>query len=372
MKSTILLPIIIVLVVVVVVAVVTTTDLNLFKKSEGGVVVTAIDKLFDARTLKVQGQMEADIESAGEDSSAENMGAMPLSLSGLKLFLNVSAEIDNSKKDSPKTSSQITLGVDAEGMQLNGVLELRTIDSNVYIRLVSLPSALLAFVGGLEDIKGQWVKIDFEALKEQYSQAGASTAMELDEEQFKQQLQDLTNELQAQLKGKTLFDIKQELAEEEINGVNTKHYLVEANKEAVKEFVIEYVELTKKYVPEEQKAEYESNLQRAMANFSEDFDNFWATIGGIACDIWVEKRGGRLIRVKWQKDIGASAVEGMPETIESIKFSGDFVFSDYNKSVKIEEPAQSKSIEDVLSSVMSSFMPQDAFSPAQPELPPGF
>ena len=373
MKSAILIPIIVILVVVAVVGLIKVTGVNPFQKpSSGGVVEQAITKLLDAKTFKVNGGLTAEIETSAEGLPAEGAGGILPGISSLKTFLNVSSMIDQTKKDVPKTSSRVTIGVDAEGMQITGIVDLLTIDSNVYVKLVSIPPMLLSFVGGADDIKNQWIAIDVEALMEQYSQAGVEEGVQLDEEQVQEQLKNLTKEMKAFLEDKTLFDVQQELGQEEISGITTEHYFVSANKQAIKEFVPEYIEMMKKYVPKEQQAEYEKNVQEMMKDFSANFDESWAALGGVSFDVWVEKRGGRLVRLLWQKDIYSSAVENMPEGIENIAIKGDFIFSDFNEKMEIEAPSDSKSFEEVLSGIMSTFAPGGFAVPALPEMPSGF
>jgi len=364
MKSAILFPIIVAVVVVAAVAVIQVTGVNPFEKpSEGGVVETAITKLADAKRFKFNGKIEADLKLS--DSSMEG-DAVFAGLSSIKMFVNIASDVDQGKKGNVKTSSNINLGLDAEGMQLAGIIEAVTTGDNLYVKLVSIPPVLTAFLGDLEDIRNQWVVIDLEEVKEQYKEAAKQAGIELDAEQIDQQLDGLFVEMKGLLADKILFDITKEFGEEEVNEILTEHYFVTANKKAVKEFILEYVELTKKHVPQEQKAEYDESVKEAMKDFTSKFDEFWAGIGGVNFDIWVEKKTGRAVRIMWQKDIDPSGISDMSQEIESIGVKVELSFSDFNKSVDIEEPSGAKSLEEVLSTIMSTLVPQDFGAPSLP------
>lgn len=368
MKSAILFPVVVVLVIVAAVALVKVTGVNPFQKpAEGGVVETAITKLLDTKTFKVNGRIEADVKSSAAGTREDD--SLMTGISSVKLFVNVSSDVDQRKKDNLKTFSNINLGVDAEGMQFSGIIEAITTGSSLYIKLVSIPPMLTAFLGDIDSIKNQWIEIDLESIKEQYQEAANQAGIALDQEQVEQQLKDLIEEMKALFRGKTLFDITKELVKEEVNEISTEHYFVEANKDKVKEFILEYIELTKKYVPSEQKAEYDRNIQEAMQDFPEKFEEFWASIGGIGFDIWVEKRTGRLVRVFWQKSIDPTGINDMPEGIEGIALKLDFSFSDFNKRVDIEAPSGSKPFDEILSGIMSTFAPDNFEAPG---LPAGF
>lgn len=365
MNSAILLPVIIIVVIGAVIAVFAVTGVNPFERAKGGVVETAFSKLLDTKTFKLEGKAEINVEAGEGGFSAEETGGMLPGVSSVKMFLNVSGGIDRQKRNNLKTSSQLTLGVDAEGMQIAAVIEIISIDSDVFIKVVSLPTILAPFLGGATDIQNQWIKIDLEALMEKQSEYGA----ELDKEQLKERFAQLVDELGGLLEGKTLFDMKEKVGPEEISGIAVEHYSVEANKEAVKQFILDYVELSKKYVAENQKAEYERTVQETMKDFPENFEQFWTATGGIALDVWIEQTRGRLVKVKWEKVLEPSQIENMSEDIESMSVKSEFVFSDFNQKQNIEAPSVSKPFEEIFSSLMSQFMPQGLPTSSLPSLP---
>jgi len=357
MKSVILLPIIVVVVVAAVV-VIQVTGVNPFQKpAEGGVVEIAMTELLDTKTFKVDGEIKADIKISTDSTEGGDVEAMLPGLSSVKVSVDVLASVDQRKKDDLKVFSAIDLGIDAGGMALVGAIEAMAVDDGFYVRLVSVPTMLSAFLGDIESIKNQWIKIDLGDIKNQYIDMIDQDGTELDEEEITQQFKDLVDEMKGLLKGKTLFDIAKRLGQEEIKEISTEHYFVTANKDAVKEFIFEYAELTKKYVPKEQRTEYDKKLEEAMQGFDKNYEEFWASIDGIEFDIWVEKRTGRLVRIVWKKDVASSSVGNVAQEIENVSLDLDVSFFDFNKNVDIKPPSEHKPLEEILSGIMSTFIP---------------
>lgn len=366
MKSTILATIIIIIAVIVAVVVVQVTGVDLFQKqAEGGVVEIAIAKLFDTKTFKINAKIDADVKSSLENIEGD-AAAMLSGLSDVRVFVDVLTTIDKRKKDEFKTSSNIKFGIDTQGMLITGIIEAITIDGGLYIQLVSIPPTITAIFGNLDSIKNQWMQLDIVAIKDRYKQIANQAGIDFNEKELIEQLKELALEMKNLLISKSIFDITKEFGKEEINKISTKHYSVSVDKEAIKEFVIEYSELTKKYIPASEKADYEVRLQEAMQGFSENFEMLWADMGGVNFDIWVENRTGRLARILWKKDIDPSRIQDIPKEIDEITLKIDFSFFDFNEKYDIKAPVEYKSFQDVLSGLMSSFVPPGFGMPTLP------
>lgn len=360
MKSSILILIIVVLVVVGVVA----YNQGYFEQSsKGGVLENGISKLLDTKTFKAKGKIEADIKGAdgGLSSGSGDMSLPPLS--NIKAFLNFDSVVDQKKKDNLKSSSRFIIGVDADGLQITGTIELITTDNKIYVKLVSLPTLLLSFVESLADIQGQWMMIDFNALKEQY---GDEFGVNIDNEELEEQLQALTSEINRLLSEKTLFDVKEDYGEEKIGDITTNHYLLQANREAIIEVVNEYTELTKQYVPEDKLVEYEQSIESSLQGFPAGLDQILGATGGLKIDVWTENKGGRLVKIKWENTIAPSSTGELSKEIEKVDVLIDVTFSDFNDKTQIEAPQGTKPIQEVLSTVIGSFIPESLLTPELP------
>jgi len=174
---------------------------NLFQSSQtGGVLETAVAKLVDTKTFKASGKVDVNIKGVegGLSSGGEEL-SLP-SLSNIKAFLNVESAVDQKTRNNLKTSSNFVIGMDADGLQITATLEAITADKKIYVKLVSLPALLLSFVSSLADIQGQWMEIDFNALKEQY---GQDVGINMDDQELEEQLKALTGEVNKLLSEKT-------------------------------------------------------------------------------------------------------------------------------------------------------------------------
>jgi len=338
--------------------------------NKGGVLENAVAELIDTKTFKVEGKIEANIKGAEGGLSGGDAELSLPPLSNIKAFLNFDSIVDQKTRDNLKSSSSFVIGIDADGLQITGTVELITKDNKIYVKIVSLPALLLSFVSTLGDIQGQWMMIDFNALKEQY---GDDLGVNIDEEELEEQLKALTDEVNRLLAEKTIFDIKEEYGREEIGDIITEHYLFTANRQAIIDIVNEYSELTKQYVPEDKQEEYEESIRKSIEGFPAGLDQILLATGGINFDAWIEKGSGRLVRIKWENTITPSSNSDISKEIESVDVLIDVTFSDFNKKVKIEAPTGTKPIQEVLSTVITSFIPENIFAPEMPlDLPSEF
>jgi len=372
MKLTSLVPLIAVLLVGGVVIAYVAVEGNPFPSQlNGGVVENAVTKLFDTKTFRVDGRIEADIKGIKDESMAEDNTGILTGISSVKVFVDINSAIDQKKQES---STRAVVGLDAEGMQVTGTLEAITKDDKLYIKLVSLPELIFSFLEGLDTIKNQWIEVDFAALKEQY-EGVSGVGIDIDEVQIKEQLEQLMESIQELFSERTIFDVKKEYGQETMGDIETEHYLVSANKEEVKKLVYDYAELTMGYVTEEQKIEYQEALDQTLDGFPEALDEFWASSGGIEMDVWIEKGKGRLARIKWQKSMTTSNIKELGAEVEEIVVLIDLKFKDFNEKIEIETPEKTKAFQDVLTEVLAPLMPQDLMMPELPdfqEQPAGF
>lgn len=326
MKITILIPVIVgVLVVGTVVGLLSTQtwnpSWNPFQPTKERVVERSIEELFDLKSCKIDGQLEADIQATTEQGAQ-----------AAKISLEFADAIDASDPKNFKTSGGININLVTEGAEFSLAGETRTFGNDMYIRITTLP-AFLPLPVDLGAIKNQWFKIETEKLKEMTK---GTSIQAPDEEEAKEILEGLAN----LLKGKELFDIKKDFGK--------GHYLVSLRKEGVKELIPEFLQFAKQYVPEGEKSEYEQNLEKTLADFPRKFDNAWKELGGISFEVWIENN--TLKQFKWAKEIDLTSLKELKDKIEQgkINLSLDVKFSDFNKKFDIEEPTDSKPIEELI------------------------
>jgi len=338
MKLSILLPIIVVVIV-------------------GGMIVLALTSGYLGQDRPIEEAME-NLFSA--DSFAVNMN---LGLSGaafneqaidsLELILDFA--VDKKEEDNIKTQGAIDLVVrenrenmaatssKAESEESRFSFELAYINKLLYLKVLSL--GFIDALSGLspeltEMLIGQWIEIDIDQIK---ALLGAAP----EEEEAGPDTSAIINDFKKLVEGKKFFLIKEESEEE-----GMKVYLAELDKEAVKKFIPEFLAMMQKYVPAEQKTQYQENMEQALAEFEANLDQAWAEAGGVEFTAFIE--GKWLRRLAYQK--------AAPEMNTNLTVD----FADFNQDFSLAAPADALTLEDLL---MSQFNLDDLVLPETLEAP---
>lgn len=273
--------------------------------TSSGVLEESIAKLLESKSFKLEGTIGADIQEKTAGTSTQNV----------KTSLFLSELIDNSDKDNPKTSSKLNLTLGSEGFEVKLRGEVITSKSDIYLKVNNLP-AFLPLGIGLEGIENQWFKIEGQQFQ---------TEGKVDEEK-------LLEDLKGLLTGKDLLEIKDDLGD--------SHYLVGFRKEAVKELIPEFFQLIKKYLSEEEKAQYEQDLETFLADFSQNFERIWEVIGALEFEFWLDPGTSLPQRVKFEKEFSFDT--------GSLDLTADMSFSNFNEKFEIEIPKDYKPIEEII------------------------
>ena len=325
----IIIPLVVILVLAIVIGLLTTEtwspSWNPFR-TPSLAIENSLSKTIEAETFKITGEVGGEFQSGQEPESKIITAA-----------LVYSGNIDKSEKGKIKNTSDLNLELGMEGITLQIKGKMISWSRDIYLKITSLPSLPLSGFD-LEEIKNQWIKIDTEKLKEI---SGEKEPFAIDEETEKKFLEDLKN----LLIGKEIFKVKKNFGEEELEGVKVNHYSTEVNKEALKVLIPEILKLTKKYIPAEEQATYEKDLEKFLEDFSNNFDQAWGNIEPLEFDFWIGK-DNFLRRLKFEKELEYGSLE--TEDVGKVKLRVDLKFSDFNEKVEIEIPENFKSIEEFL------------------------
>lgn len=321
-----------------------------FKQVGGDVLVEALDKSLQAKTFNLLGRLEVEVETAAE-ASADNDEQSK----NFKIGLEAQEQIDKTDIKNIKANAQINLGMEAEGMIISGNFEARCFGDNFYLKLVSLPSFLPLPVD-LEQIKGQWIKLNFKDLEDKLAAAGFSLPSD-DSQDF----QDSLRGLKEIIAGRKFFEIKRNFGKEKILNVSTEHYLVELNKRAVKDFIPAYFSLLEKQIPEVQE---QDDVKQQLAEFKDglnnNFERYWAGLRGLQFDIWLEQGSGRLVKLKWEKEIDPAEIavsKKLSLNLKKIKLRLELGLSQFNERFEFAEPAAFKTAEEVFGDLFEQLIP---------------
>ncbi|MFH0873722.1 MAG: hypothetical protein V1846_02670 [Candidatus Komeilibacteria bacterium] len=210
--------------------------------------------------------------------------------------------------------------------ETNFGLEARTIGKIAYLRFISLPN-FGSF--DLSFLANQWVKLDYEALQNQFGSAVKDqlAQQKLTPEQI-QQIKQAVSEA-------NLLTVTATLPGEKIEAQDTYHYKVVLNKAAVKQLLIDLKKIVenKDFTAEE------------LQNIDKTMEAFDVTEG----EIWIGKKDYLPYKLTFQSTIKNA---DKPEMV--VKITTSLQFKNYNQPVVIEAPAESKTFEELMVYLLTS------------------
>ncbi|MDD5433335.1 MAG: hypothetical protein PHE77_01605 [Candidatus Pacebacteria bacterium] len=278
----------------------------------GEVLQNAIANLAKIEKMRVQALANLAIET-GKQNPSQVEGSLQLD-----------QIIDYSDKTNKKISADVNVAVGVSGMELSFGAKLISVDKSLFLNITTLPPYLPLGVD-VETIENQWLFID-PALFRSGQAPLSSPALD---SQF-------LGDLKGLLIGQRIFKIKQSKGQETIDNQATDHYLAEIDKQTFKEVFPEFIKLMERYLPQNSQEAYQDNLQQTIEQFQQNFETIWKQLGGFIFDAWITQNQNILKKVRFKKEIGGNSAD-----IE-------ILFSDFNKEVVIEAPADAKPIEQVL------------------------
>lgn len=303
---------------------------NPFKPAPSGKILeNAIANLAKQEKMKIQGLAQVDIQNLPENIRQKSAG---LGFSKISASLAFSQSIDVSSKQQSKKSTDLNLTVALEGMSMSLGLTAVGVNKDLFVKINSLPPFLPQDLQA-EDIKDRWFKVDLKKLK---------AIAEVQETSQPQNESALLAEFERLIQNRQVFKIKRGLGEELVDGKTASHFLAELNKNEVKILFPQAVNLLTKYVPEQNKEQYQQDLQNSLEEIAQNFDLIWQSIGGISFDVWIETGDNILKKIKFGKTINNNAL------------SIEILFGGFGKNFNIQAPESYAPLEDVI--------PKDWFS----------
>ena len=301
---------------------------NPFTTRSSLVIENAITKLSQLKAFKTETNIAVEIWAKPRTNEEQTQK--------IDALLTISTDSNDLGTEEAKTLSEIDFKLGIEGIEINLKGKIIGAGEKLYLKITTLPS--IPLLGeALEEIKNQWIEIDIADLREKLGEVSIEGTIETNE---------LINDLKEAMKEKNIFKVKKEFAaDEELNGVKTTHYLTELNKKTAKGLIPEILELNKKYLSEQEKANYEKEVEEFLKSFNKNFEDIWNKIKPLNFEFWLRKKDSSLYRIAFEKEITSDIFE-MKE-IDKIELSIDFTFSDFNKKVDIEIPEDVKLIEEV-------------------------
>jgi len=212
-------------------------------------------------------------------------------------------------------------------------LYARVLDRTLYLALEQAPGGKPFDISSLNN---QWVKIDFKEIEEKVNAD--------DEPLSEKQIEDIKEALRRS----RAVHVKEELTDEEVEGVPSYHYALSVNKEELEKTISEITAIV-----EEEDAPTINDDVKAQIDAAEFPTG----------NVWIAKKDKTIRKMTMAsitKRTGETGVDG--ETTLSV------ILKNYNQPVEITAPEGAKPLEELLMSFLGALM--SAPAPAQPTVKP--
>ncbi len=302
------------------------------------IVESSIAKLLNSKSFRAEADLIADVSADTLQGTQKG-----------KVTIEFKADVDLTDREDIRNIADIDIALSAEGMEFSASLQTITTADGLYFNLRNIP-AFLPLPIDLNAIKGQWFGLEKDLIKDILI---GSEGIEADNGEQSEQF---IKELLGILSDKEIFSVEKLLGTEKVGNEDAKHYSISLRKEAVKEIVPELFELIKKYIPEEQMAEYQQEIEQGLNDFPQKVDLVWQEMGGIKFEVWIGD--GILRKIQWQKNIDLSDVQDLTAEVSSgnVSILMEIVFSNFGKKLDIKPPADYRPFEEILTLLGSSFI----------------
>lgn len=300
---------------------------------------------------------------------------------GFEFTLKTEGNTDNTEPENPKLDGKfdITFSVTGAESPIGGKFalggDIKTISEVSYLKITTLPIIpfLDTYLGiDFSQIKDQWIKIDPESItnfmKEMAGQEWTPEMEKMLEESLEKQKtlqKELQQELKGVLTGRKVYLVKKELPDEKIGGTKFYHYVVSLNQVEVKKMIPEIWKVLEAVIIKE----YGIAPTFNEAKFQEELDKFFNKLGEISGEIWIGEKDFYLYKIKGEKTVELSKFEKGAKGEITIKMNIEF--SNFDQPVKIEAPAEYKTIEEILAPLIEKMKEEYYWPEYEEELPRG-
>ena len=350
-------------------------------------------KMVQKMALIKQFHSQSELNIAGEGGSGGNF----------RLTLKTETDSDNSNAENPKSAGNFEISFPIESLKsaepsasaqtaqeeklvsIKG--ENKTIAKDNYIKFTEFPKlsetdpkmAMVDFFLGF--IKGQWIKIGESERENLMMTMMGENLTSAEKEKFKEEMAkrekvqkefgEKVRKILNSKEGRKLFLVKSQLPSEKIAGREAYHLLLGLNQEALKKIIIklypDFFEIYKTYYPEEASKISKGDMQKAQEKFQKEFpsafDDFFQKVGDINVEVWVGQKDYLLYRISTRKRMDMNKLtNGEEKGFLDIGFKMNL--SKFGETVKIEPPAQYKSLEEILGPILQSMKIPNQKSPS--------
>lgn len=320
-----------------------------YSQSPDRILAQMMEKSAQVKSERYSGQADLELEVSGNSLLNSFLGgATPESSPSVsplstKITLGLTTEFemaaDLKEPDHPRylfTFNLVNKDQPAESRKPFFGLEMRGLDQIVYLKV----SELIGLEQNTPGLVGQWIKIDPEALKGQLKQMGLEA--ELKEVEARSGQSELTpekiekiNQLVREIKP---LKLTRRLAGEKIDGQKTHHFQYVVDKESLRKFLLE----TNKIM----------GVQELTAEEAAEFDQFLNGLEKIEGEIWI----GQKDRLPHKLTLNLVVRGEEKETKFAGRLQATVFLKDFNQSIDVQAPTQTKSLEEALGLIFQGLL----------------
>jgi hypothetical protein len=306
-------------------------------------------KLTEIKSLEYSGEIKAEANTEDLLGGGGNLLPPTQSTQNNKtsdFSITFTGKSDIQKIDDPKSLFSFNIKTDAlEQGEFTFGLEIRTIGKVIYVKTNDVTN--LEFFD-LSAIKNQWIKIDIEALKEQFGLGEIEE--QLKEAQNKQELSpEQIEKLKLAVQQAKIIKTTEKLPSEKIEGINTDHYKFTIDKEGIKKLFTDVSQTIQDKTPTE----------KELAEFDKGFE----AVESLEGEIWIGKKDVLPYKISL-----SAVIKETDQSKTSGKGNFTLLLKNFNKPVQIDVPTQAKPLEEILGGLfggLQGLTPNGTFSPTQ-------
>ncbi|MBI4708717.1 MAG: hypothetical protein HY764_00755 [Candidatus Portnoybacteria bacterium] len=301
------------------------------------------DFLFEIGTKKISSVFENNIFGAIFSAIADN-SSITLNAQDSETELTIESAGFFDFKDIKQPKIDINFELNTLGSPINFSFsgQLKHIDKETYFKLENFP---IPFAGD-STFDNKWIRVTKEDLEKSLKDLGMESALD-DYEQQREELglrsidnalsQAEEEQLRDLIKQTNLFNIKEEkendILLEDDNKIKSFHYLVTLNASEIRNFLSRVAEILK--------------TEKDYFENEEVFREFADELAKISGEIWVGKSDRMIHKIVLKKEEPVVAESKIKE-FSAISLS----LSNFNESMELEKPADSKPLSEFLESVI--------------------
>lgn len=253
----------------------------------------------------------------------------------------------------------------------SGKMELKKIDNLIYFILTDTSEGKRLTEDTNEAFLNQWIKLNQEDIGDLVNLWLKEMGGGIDIKISKERQEELIKEIIRLFIGRNIFEAKEELSDEKINGQMNYHYSLVLNERETKrlvsdiilkvaEFVSDSVSISGSTSSEYFREEYIMYFPMMAAEMNmgiqKEIGNFFEQMEGVNIEVWIGQRDSYLHRIKFEREmdlvdyfeeeLSENSNEKILEAERSVLV--DINFSEFNKPIEIKPPENPMDLEKII------------------------